>query len=61
MSPCCDPKNKSAIPPALILRSLNLARVSTSALPHMVKYAICACQSMSEFWLNPHEYVTLSA
>lgn len=35
--------------------------VNASAIPHMVKYAISACQSMSEFRVNPHEYVTLSA
>lgn len=50
----------TAIPP-LILISLNLLRVNASAIPHMVKYAICACQSRSEFRVNPHEYVTLSA
>lgn len=41
------------------LRSSEGKRVSYSS--YAVKYAICASQSMSEFWVNPHEYVTLSA
>lgn len=52
---------KSSLWSASLMLCLNLLRVNASAIAHMVKYAICACQSMSEFWVNPHEYVTLSA
>lgn len=55
------PEAHSAITVSLTALSLDLFRVNASALLRMVKYAICACQSMSNFWVNPHEYVTLSA